>query len=399
MKIIIVDTTIHGSLIGGGHLYLPGFMKGLKQQGHEVHLAVAGKPHERVAGFIADSGVTVHQYPWYEKGLVNDTAPQFAKWVNGMKPDVFLISASADIAWVALPLLDPSIVTVSIAHNDEETFYLPVRHYHQFLSGVVGVSPEICDTFIRNCHMDASRVKWIPYGVTTSDAAPVTEQKGSLRIIYAGRVVEEQKRISDVVAVIRGLSQQNTDYHFTLIGDGPEMAMVRTALHEEIASGKAELKGWLSNAEVINAFRSSELFLLTSAFEGFCIALIESMANGCCSLVTDIRSGNKALVEDLVSGQLIPVGDVPGFVQSLSQLANDRNRLAAWRKAAWEKGKQFSKERMVADYTAFFQTCSSLDKVTPRVPDAHFPLMSTCASRYPLWLRRIRFRLNKLIKN
>lgn len=372
-------------------------MKGLKNQGHEVHLAVAGTPHPRVAGFIADSGAQVHQYPWYEKGLVNDTAPQFAHWVNEMEPDVFLISASGDIAWLSLPLLDPGIVTLSIAHNDEETFYLPVRHYHRFLSGVVGVSPEICDTFIRSCHMPPGRVKWIPYGVTTSETPPETAPAGPLRIIYAGRVVEEQKRISDVVTVIHDLLAADTDIHFTLVGDGTQMPMVRSALQEGISSGKVELKGWLSNAEVIAAFRSAEVFLLTSAYEGFCISLIESMGNGCCSLVTDIRSGNKELVENEVSGKRIPVGDTDAFVQTLQGLASDRNKLAAWRNAAWEKGKQYGKDRMVADYSAFFLSCQALDHAQPRVPDPHFPLMSTCVSAYPLWLRRLKFRASRIL--
>jgi hypothetical protein len=52
LKILIVDMTVHESLIGGGHLYLHAIMKRLRQKRHEVHLAVSGKPHERVAGLF-----------------------------------------------------------------------------------------------------------------------------------------------------------------------------------------------------------------------------------------------------------------------------------------------------------------------------------------------------------
>jgi len=324
---------------------------------------------------------------------VIDTAPRFAAWVNALAPDVYLISGSADIGWVTLPLLNSAIATMAIAHNDAETFYIPVRHYQRFLTGVVGVSPEICELFHSKCGIAKDRIKWIPYGVVAAQEPPKQIDSASINLIFAGRVVEEQKRISDVIKITRRLTEENAGFRLIIVGDGEEMPLVREELKVEIEKGSVVLKGWLSNEEVIGLFRGSEIFLLTSAYEGFCISLIEAMANGCCPLVTDIRSGNRYLVQQGENGYLLEVGDTEGFVNKVKELGKNKELLSALRNKAWEMGSAFSHERMISSYMDLFSGIIKDAKKLGRTTDRNFPLLPTCVSKYPDWLRRIKFRL------
>jgi glycosyltransferase involved in cell wall biosynthesis len=150
----------------------------------------------------------------------------------------------------------------------------------------------------------------------------------------------------------------------------------------------------MDSPEVVAAMRRSEVFILASAFEGFCISLIESMANGCTPIVTDIRSGNKQLVADGVSGFIVPVGDVDGFVDRIRLLAGDRGRLRDMRVAAWETGRDYSIDRMVDNYERCFERAIEDTRSNPRKIDTAFPLMDSCRSKYPLWLRRIKARVS-----
>jgi glycosyltransferase involved in cell wall biosynthesis len=388
MKIVMVDTTVHQPPIGGGHLYLPALMKGLIEKGHEVHLVVKGEPDKKIAGLIHDSKAIVHVKPWKKNGLVEDIAPLFADWVNQMAPDIYFISASGDIGWVALPLLNPSVATFTVGHTDAETFYLPARHYSPFLTRAIGVSHEICEHYHTNCGIDRQKIEWIPYGVTVSEEEPQKHTAGPLAMVYVGRVVEEQKRISDIIAIVKLLSQHNMAFELTIVGDGPDMPRVKNDLSREIADGKVKLAGWITNAAIINILKRSEVFLLTSAYEGFCIALVEAMANGCCPLVTDIRSGNKFLVQDKLNGFVLPVGDVKGFAERLKELGNDKNKLNTLRKEAWNTGKVYSITAMTDNYEKSFINASVSAKNGPRKTDASYPLMETCRSKYPKWLRR-----------
>lgn len=389
MKIVFVDTTMDGWIVGGAHTSLVQLMTGLVGREHEVHFISKGAPLAKSASNILESGAVIHTDFWDDSKFVEEAAPVVAGWINQLSAEVFVISVSPDLGWTVLPHLDPAIATLTIGHNDEETFYEPVRHYKDFLTRAVGVSAEICRHYRDDCGVADERVDWIPYGVQTNDDAPFAND-GPLKLIYVGRFDEGQKRISDVVRIIRRLADNALDFTFDLIGDGNEMAMVRRELSDEIASGRVTVHGWLAGPEVLEFMRRSDVFVLASAFEGFCISLIEAMANGCCPVVTDIKSGNKQLVQDGESGFVVPIGDIDAFVDRIKSLAANRTHLFEMRLAAWETGKQYSVRRMVDNYEQCFEKAIADTHSNPRTPDVNFPLMPSCQSKYPLWLRRMK---------
>lgn len=396
MKIAVIDTTIDGELIGGAQTFLPKLLKGLISKGHEVHLIAKSAPNEKVSRQIEDSGAILQIDLWDANGFVEDTAPVLASWLNDLNPDVYLISASGDIGWVVLPLLRPNIATLTIGHTDSETFYLPARHYRQFLTRAVGVSPEVCISYVLSCVIEKEKVEWIPYGVEADDAEPTDGSGNRLKMIYVGRLEEQQKRVSDLVKIGRLLSEKDIDFYLQIVGDGEEMPRVKEGLSAEIESGKVVLRGWLEGGEVLEALRDSEVFVLTSAYEGFCIALIESMSNGCCPVVTDIRSGNKQLIETGTNGFLIEIGDTETFVEKLQFLSQNRPKLLKMRKLAWQTGREYDIAKMVENYENCFRQAVDEARRTPRETFVDYPLMETCRSRFPLWLRRLKKKAKSL---
>jgi glycosyltransferase involved in cell wall biosynthesis len=127
----------------------------------------------------------------------------------------------------------------------------------------------------------------------------------------------------------RSSTSRGIDFTFDLVGDGEEMPAVRSELSTQMESGRVRVHGWLDSPQVIEIMRSSEVFILASAYEGFCISLTEAMANGCTPVVSDIRSGNKQLVADRENGYIVPIGDVDAFVAKIRLLADDRERLGS----------------------------------------------------------------------
>jgi hypothetical protein len=182
MKIAVIDTTIDGELIGGAHIFLPKLLKGLSGKGHEVCLITKGSPNEKVCREIEESKAILHTELWDADGFVEETAPVLAKWLNELAPDIYLISASGDIGWIVLPLLDPRIATLTIGHTDSETYYLPARHYRPFLTRAIGVSPEVCVSYVLSCVIDKERVEWISDELPTNEAN-LADGESSLNII------------------------------------------------------------------------------------------------------------------------------------------------------------------------------------------------------------------------
>ncbi|HSU28588.1 MAG TPA: glycosyltransferase family 4 protein [Chitinophagaceae bacterium] len=396
MKVVFLDTTLDSSLLGGAHTWLYNILRGLKQKGVEVHLVTKGRPGSKTSAKIENSGAIIHNNIWPASMLVEDAAPLLAGWLNKLKPDVFIVSVSPDIGWVVLPYLDPAIATLAIGHNDQDTFYLPAKHYAAFLTKAIGVSDEICRKYTSRSDIPEERVTWIPYGVENDPHEPVRlaiSDTKPLTLVYAGRLEDQQKRASDLVPIIEGIKKENIPFHFKIIGDGELYSKIEKQLSGEINAGNVEMPGWIKNGELLNHMRNAGIFILTSAYEGFCISLVEAMANGCCPVVTIIESGNQQLVNPGENGYLVPVGDIQGFIEKIKMLYSDPAMLFRCRQHAWITGKQYNIESMISRYMQCFDEAIISAQKEPRKQDPEFELMESCKSKYPTWLRKIKAKL------
>lgn len=398
MRIAVIDTTIHGPLIGGAQTFLPVLLRGLAARGHEVHLLAKGKPDPRIESELGAVSVDINV--WEGPGIAEDVAPRLAKWLGSLKPDLFAVSTCPDIGWVTLPLLEPRVATVSIAHADMGAYYLPLTHYSRFVSRSVGVSPQICGKLSGQCGMSEDRVDWIPYGVRASANAPATvvgSEGTPMRLVYVGRLAEEHKRVSDLGRLAKELTFRGIDYSFDVVGDGPMMSVLREMMGEEIGKGSVRLRGWLGNDDLVERLRSSEVSVLVSDSEGFPIAVVEAMANGCAPIVTDIEAGTSHLVRDGVNGFICRVGDMAAFADKIQLLAKDRELLGSLRTEAWKTGGAFSIEKMIDRYEECFSKAVAHGVGAPRTSDERFPLMPSCTSPYPLWARRGKLLVKKML--
>jgi glycosyltransferase involved in cell wall biosynthesis len=395
MRIVFVDTTTDSDMIGGGHLILPSLMWALNNRGHEIHLVTKSKANPKLQPFIEASGAEVHISPWKKKAPVEIIAPIFNEWLKKLKPDVYVISSSAAIGWVVLPYIDPQIPTFTIGHNNENTFYLPVKHYHSFLTNAIGVSHQICNEYIKHCHMSEDKVEWIPYGVEVAEELTPSVSTEGLKIVYVGRIEEVQKRVPDLVKVISELYRNCVPFTMSIVGDVPYMPELKATLKDEIDKKVVQIRGWLEKEKVLKELKASDVFVLTSSFEGFSIALTEAMANGCCPVVTDIPSGSQQLIKDGENGRLLKVGDIQGFVKVLTGLSSDKVLLTQMRKAAWETGKTYSIERMADHYERIFNKGILSNREAPRKTDPKFQLLGSCRSSYPLFVRTLKMKLSK----
>lgn len=392
MKIVIADTTLAGLLIGGAQTFLPNLLSGLTGQGCEVHVISRGEPHPRIRQPLLASGAVIHTNLIPEPALVEDTTPMLAERINRINPDVYVISVSPDVGWTVLPLLNRKIATLTIAHTDDTTFYRPVSHYRDYLTATIGVSREVCQQLIYQGQMPDDRVVWIPYGVVGSEQPAVFETEAPLRMIYCARLEDTQKRASDVIAIIERLRGSDVKFILQVLGDGPLSAEFAKRLAPEINAGQVILHGWIDSQSVLVQLRQADVFLLTSAYEGLCIALLEAMANGLAPLITDIPSGNRQMVEHERNGLLVPVGDVATFVNYIRQLEQNRDWLLQLRRAAWSKAQDFTVELMTDNYLNCFRHAIAVNRKHPRQMPQDFPLMESCRSSYPLWLRRLKLR-------
>jgi len=119
MHIVIVDTLLTTPPTGGAHTFLVDLCDLLMRRGTRVSVVTEPGTDESLVRAIVQSGAEIHMDLWRPAHLPEERGASLAAWVNERQPDVYIVSVSPDAGWLALPLLDPQIGTMSIDHNEQ----------------------------------------------------------------------------------------------------------------------------------------------------------------------------------------------------------------------------------------------------------------------------------------
>lgn len=177
---------------------------------------------------------------------------------------------------------------------------------------------------------DPRRYEMIRSGVKLSDFPAPLDDKGRKKaslglgqhkpLVTSIGNLKPQKNPGDFIAMAREIADKGVDARFLFIGDGP----LRTKLEYQIIAsglhGKLALPGWRrDNAEILAA---SDIFVLTSLWEGLPRALVEAMRTGL-PPVCYAADGVADLIVDGENGFLIPPGNVTLMAEKVALLLSD----------------------------------------------------------------------------
>ena len=349
-----------------------------------------------VADRLVGAGVRVLDDVWPRRLLPEERARSLVDWCNRERIDAYVISVSSDVGWLALPHLDHQVRTSAVVHSDGPAFYEPLAHYGVFVDHAIGVSRETCRNIPRLCGVPESRTRQIPYGVERLSEVQLAERLGEARspsplaVAYIGRLVQRHKRVLDLAPVVGELARRNLPFVLHLIGRGEDEPRLRDELARAGVEHHVRWWGWLTPSGVRARLRHLDALILPSDVEGLPLVLLEAMGHGVVPVATRIPSGNTELVVDGENGFLAAVGDCKGFADRLEQLYRDPALLVRLRHAAWTTSEEYSVEQMASAYEACF---AGESERAPR-PSGPFPVMPSCRSRYPAWLRKVKWRLS-----
>jgi glycosyltransferase involved in cell wall biosynthesis len=251
----------------------------------------------------------------------------------------------------------------------------------------------------------AERARTISYGVDSLSPDAFSTRNAQhkndrLRVAYVGRVVEEQKRVSRMLPVCAELRRRKVDFELHIIGDGPARASLQEKFTSSGLDDNVRFHGWCSPAEVKQLLSEMDVFLLLSDYEGLPVALLEAMGYGVVPVVTRIASGNSEVIREGTNGFFVHAGDFEDCAQRLELLARDKQRVTEMSAEAWKTAQAYTITRMAEKYLDTFGEL--MRQVVPRAPrppnPANYPLMPSCVSRYPQWLRKMKRRFVALPK-
>ncbi len=210
-------------------------------------------------------------------------------------------------------------------------------------------------------------IRVIPNGVDTTRYRPRPELREAIRdelgaprdvflISYHGRV-EERKNVD---LLIRGVAQAcaSVPVHAVIIGEGPKADELR------------ELATSLGAPATFTGFRTDVARLLSAAdaavhfstAEGMPNSVLEAMACGL-PVIASAATSHAEQIDDGVHGLLVPLGQVERVAEAILKLARAPEvRLRMGRAAKERAAEEFSRDRMIERYEAFFREFARVTK-------------------------------------
>ena len=281
-----------------------------------------------------------------------------ARYLEAQAPCIYIPNYDWQHSCVS-PVLSQRIGIVGIVHSDDPQHYEHVTRLGRYWNAIVAVSPAIAAQVAELDATLAPRTHIIPYGVDAPERPPAKNlaEGAPLRIVYAGRLVQEQKRVLDLARIAAALAERAIPFELTIAGGGSDQTALLDACAPLLIDRRVRFLGTLANAYVQQVFAGSDVVILTSDYEGLPVSLLEAMAQGCVPVVTDIRSGIPELVQDGVNGFRVPVGDVAAFYERLALLLRDAVRSQEMGSAAHRTivNGGYRTEDMVVHYVELFE--------------------------------------------
>lgn len=300
--------------------------------------------------------------------FTEETVQAIVAAVDGDLPDVFVPNYSVPAYFAARFLREAGVRTIGILHSDDpyyhDLFELFVAGPPAWrLSGVVAVS-EYLASLVRE-HRDASALPPVAYAPcgTPLPRDTATAPNGTLTILYAGRLVEYQKRISRVAQRLCDAAEAVPTVRGVLYGRGEQETAVAAILARRRGGERVRLGGPLAPDQVLPAMLRGHVFTLLSDFEGLSIALLEAMAAGLVPIVPPLRSGASDVIVNGANGFVVDPDEPGMFVDAVRQLRSTPGlwgRMSARARATIRDG-GFTSEACAERWVAFCRTLDAPD--------------------------------------
>ncbi|MDO8555221.1 MAG: glycosyltransferase family 4 protein [bacterium] len=149
--------------------------------------------------------------------------------------------------------------------------------------------------------VDAEKIKNSPIKTNLHDKYPQFD----FIILMASRLTKE-KNISMAIEAMQNITKKYPRAGFVIVGDGPEKENYELLVTSYLLQKNVIFESWSS--DLVSYCKTADLFLLTSNYEGYGMAVIEAMIAGCSVIMTDVGLAGELLKND-VNGVVIPVGD------------------------------------------------------------------------------------------
>jgi glycosyltransferase involved in cell wall biosynthesis len=201
----------------------------------------------------------------------------------------------SDIMWKYAPFLYDKLESMLIGQLDrvftvQEVVARAYRGTYPRLAERVFYLPPMVDTSVFYPAVSADARAAARAELLTRLGVPTSSRVA----VFVGRLDNSKDPLLLLDAFGRSLAKI-PDMHLILIGDGNLRNVVEATCRAAPLIGRVSLLGALRSVEIAAVHRCAELFVLSSAYEGLPIAMLEALATGLPAVSTDVGDVRRVL--------------------------------------------------------------------------------------------------------
>ncbi|MCI5117036.1 MAG: glycosyltransferase [Candidatus Electrothrix sp. LOE1_4_5] len=290
-------------------------------------------------------------------------------YLKQSKPDIILsamwpLTSATVISWLLsgkqgqLFLSDHNYLSVScIKTLNVSPLFLKflMRVTYPFANGIIAVSQGVKEDLCRLGKFSDNEVEVI-YNPAATGASLYCEERETRENIWGKGFkhhilsVGSLKRQKDHATLIRAFAQLSggLKVKLTILGEGPLRGELETLVNQLGLEEQVVMPGFITDPKPW--FRTADIFVLSSQWEGFGNVLVEALECGVPVVSTDCTSGPSEILDNGLFGKLVPVGDVAMLAQTIEESlleSHDHDALI-------RRSKDFSVDRISTQYLNFF---------------------------------------------
>lgn len=345
----------------------------LAELGHEVLLFAPGDPPEVYAGFEVVKVRSMSFWPVYPELEYGLPTPAIAKRMADFKPDVV---HAVNPVWLAafgvlsatrrdLPLVASFHTNIPEYTDELKIGWLrrPAEHWIRLLHNKAELN--LCTSgpmVLKAGEVGINNVELWPKAVDTVGYTPARrspEMRERLSgghpdaplVVYVGRISRE-KNLNLLAKIMPALRERVPGARLAMVGSGPH----RDELQKVLDPAWTTFTGYMSGAELAEAFASGDAFVFPSLTETLGLVALESMASGV-PVVGARAGGIPFVIDEGETGFLVdPAAPPQAWVEPLATLLLDKGTFNRVGQAARAEAEQHSWRSATETLVEMYQT-------------------------------------------
>lgn len=275
------------------------------------------------------------------------------KVIKLWKPNIVIsFLTHTNLLTIILKIFKPSMKLVVSERCEPWVRSYPIKLATKFLyplaNSIVCQSNVVATFFPRYAQ---NKIKIIPNPINVESISEKIFSEKRKVIIGVGRLFE-QKNFELLINSFFDISEEFPEHTLEIYGEGHLRENLQSLINDLELNNRVFLKGVKNN--VIKYVANSELFVMSSDYEGFPNVLIEAMASGMPVISTDFSTG---VAKDLVkqnNGILVPVGNRKLMSQAMRTILSDSNKQKIMSKENRKIKDRLSTQEILKEWTSVF---------------------------------------------